>query len=400
MQSMQHTTRPDLRLLALAFLFVFTIHTPRASAHAWMIRHGYTTCATCHVDPSGGSLLTQYGRAQGGLLMTQRWGESDETAVRRGEFLFGTTHLPGTVTLGGDFRGAAMLTSVDGQHVQARALLMQADLAGAVAVGRFRAQASLGFATDGAFAAAIAGGEGARLVSRSHWVGVDLGSERQFLLRVGRINIPYGIRSIEHTLFARRDTHSDVNVSQQHGVALAYTGTKFRGEVMAILGNYQIRPDAYRERGYAGFLEFAPTDRLALGVSSSVTHAAADLTTQNPMLRQAHGGFVRYSPATWLVLSAEGDYVKHDEPSHHTHGMAAYVQADVEPMQGLHFIATAEMRNGDVRALPYSVGGWASVAWFFLPHADVRLDTIIQSIAVPFARVRAEAAVLQLHFYL
>ena len=42
-----------------------------ASAHAypWMIRHDYTGCATCHADPSGAGLLTDYGRAQNVLLM-------------------------------------------------------------------------------------------------------------------------------------------------------------------------------------------------------------------------------------------------------------------------------------------------------------------------------------------
>ncbi len=32
---------------------------------------------------------------------------------------------------------------------------------------------------------------------------------------------------------------------------------KLRFEVMAIAGNYQIEPDAYRERGYSGYVEFA-----------------------------------------------------------------------------------------------------------------------------------------------
>lgn len=397
-------TRPTLSHLALAVLTLVAVQslaTPRAEAYGWMIRHGYTGCATCHTDPSGGGLLTPYGRAQGSLLMMQRWGGTDdETAVRQGQFLFGSVHLPTSVTMGGDFRGGAVVTSIDGQSAQARAILMQADVAMAVTSGRFRAQGSVGFASDGAFAAAIVGGEDARLVSRSHWVGVDLGAQRRVLLRAGRINVPFGIRSIEHTLYVRRDTHSDINVSQQHGVSLAFTGNKVRGELMAILGNYQIRPDRYRERGYAGFLEYAPTERLALGVSSELTHANADLTTQNAVLRQAHGAYVRYAPSELVVLTAEADFLMRNDAGRHSQGMAGYVQADFEPMRGLHFIGTMEARDADTKNLPYSYGGWASVAWFFAPHADVRLDGVMQSVAVPFARVRAEALVLNLHFYL
>ena len=45
----------------LSALFVL-LSSGRAQAYPWMIKHGYTNCATCHADPSGGELLTAYGR--------------------------------------------------------------------------------------------------------------------------------------------------------------------------------------------------------------------------------------------------------------------------------------------------------------------------------------------------
>ena len=51
-------------LVALLWLLVGPAH-----AHSWMIREGYATCAECHLDPSGGGLLTDYGRAQSEILM-------------------------------------------------------------------------------------------------------------------------------------------------------------------------------------------------------------------------------------------------------------------------------------------------------------------------------------------
>jgi nicotinamide mononucleotide transporter PnuC len=36
---------------------------------------------------------------------------------------------------------------------------------------------------------------------------------------------------------------------QQHGVAVAYSGERVRGEILGIAGNYQIQPDDYRQRG-------------------------------------------------------------------------------------------------------------------------------------------------------
>ena len=48
-----------------------------AQAYPFMIRHGYTQCATCHTDPSGGTLLNEYGRAQSELLLSSIYGGGD-----------------------------------------------------------------------------------------------------------------------------------------------------------------------------------------------------------------------------------------------------------------------------------------------------------------------------------
>jgi len=379
----------------------------RAHAYSWMIRHGYTNCATCHVDPSGGSLLTPYGRAQGVLLMTSRYGATDdEAAVKQGELLFGAFDVPAALQLGGDVRGALLATSIGGGPVEGRGILMQADLQAGVRLDRFRAAGSLGFAAAGAFAASVVGNDEARMVSRTHWLGVALGADDEFLLRAGRINVPYGVRTIEHTAWIRKDTRSDINVSQQHGVALSYNGTAWRGEVMAILGNYQISPDAYRERGYSAYIELTPSEHIAFGVSSLVTHANTDLQLQTALWRQAHGAFVRYSPVQWLVLLAEADFLMYSQPEHNAFGVSVWTQADFEPTQGLHLIATVEGSDRDAGTQGLSMGGWAGVAWFFLPHVDVRIDGVLQSVAIPGApgssalRVTAESVIAQLHVYL
>src|ERR671910_1173384 len=52
-----------------------------AQAYTWMIRHGYAGCVTCHADPSGGELLTPYGRVQGDLVLRMRYGKDDVSAA-------------------------------------------------------------------------------------------------------------------------------------------------------------------------------------------------------------------------------------------------------------------------------------------------------------------------------
>jgi hypothetical protein len=54
-----------LRLAFALVLFEAVVLSPRlAQAYPRMIRRDYTGCATCHVDPSGGDVLTEYGAAQ------------------------------------------------------------------------------------------------------------------------------------------------------------------------------------------------------------------------------------------------------------------------------------------------------------------------------------------------
>ncbi|WP_394829146.1 hypothetical protein [Pendulispora albinea] len=386
-----------------------------AHAYAWMIRHEYTSCAQCHADPSGGSLLTPYGRAQGEILLqsqyTRRAEDAEPTKLK--DFLWGLVPVPEpTLLLGGDVRNMYLAARRKGENgpavTDSRIIVMQADFTAQVAVDRVRANASIGFDHRGAAPNNITHRNEDNLISRVHWVGVDLGEEKQWLLRAGRMNIPFGIRQIEHTLFARDLTRTTTQKHQQHGVALAYNGDSIRGEVMAILGNFQLNPDRYRERGYAGYIEWAPFTTLALGVSSQVAHASRDVGVGTELTRQAHGVFVRGVPIKQLVLTGEADFLLNMQPrsqvpqgtKNTNFGFASYVQGDYEPWQGLHFLLTGELKRDAIDPTGWSYGGWASAAWFFAPHADVRIDGIQQHLATGNSSVSASSFLAQLHLYL
>ena len=48
--------------IAVSFLVLMTAHATSARASPTMIRLGYSDCATCHVSPQGGGMLTTYGK--------------------------------------------------------------------------------------------------------------------------------------------------------------------------------------------------------------------------------------------------------------------------------------------------------------------------------------------------
>ena len=84
---MPHALRRSSALLTLLLVLFFS-HS--AHAYSWMIRRGYTACNTCHSDPSGSGLLTEYGRAQSDELLRTHYGKaSGETSPLAGfETLF------------------------------------------------------------------------------------------------------------------------------------------------------------------------------------------------------------------------------------------------------------------------------------------------------------------------
>ena len=334
-----------IALVALPLLALFA--PKQAHAYAWMIKRGYPSCPACHADPSGGELLTAYGRMISTLTLSTDWsgsggsgrndngferkitlrrpesfaagakaagddkakaaatGDKDEPvtleddapadgaakadAPKEGEakaeeekpaeeapapaassssdsgdskfpnFMFGLFDLPDWLLLGGAYRHMNILPLSGSSKF--RTFPMMLDVYGMAQFGGFRVGGSIGgvrVAAGSPYArrAQITANQGNQwnLISRTHYIGYDILPE--LTVRAGRLNLPFGVRIPEHTMWVRQSTNTDRESSQEHGVAFAYIDEKLRGELMGIAGNYQVNPDKYRNRGYSGYLEY------------------------------------------------------------------------------------------------------------------------------------------------
>src|SRR5688572_8923950 len=274
------TMRGPLRVLLLLCAVFVVLATPaRADAYTWMIRHQYSGCGVCHADPTGGEVLTPYGREQSDLLLRMRWDgkKAEEAEPSKAAGFLGLVELHDPLMLGGSLR---MATTVKDGDI--RPFPMQMDLYGQFRVGSFFAGGSAGLSkvavgSPHARSAQITTGQGDQFnaISRNHYLGMDF-ADGAYTARLGRLNLPFGIRIPEHTMWVREGTRTDRESDQQHGVALAYGSEQLRAEGMVILGNYQVNPDMFRERGYAFFVELMVATRSAFGVSSLYTLAKRD----------------------------------------------------------------------------------------------------------------------------
>ncbi len=382
------------------------VFAPPAAAYPWTITHNYASCAACHVDPSGAGQITAYGRGMSDLLV--RWHanasdfDSGEPSPTAG-LLFGLLTPPDWLNLGGNVRGGGMLLDAGGKILPVP-LVMALDGTATIEVGPVVAHAALGYGVRNVGPAVVvspnAGPDNA-LVSREHWIGLKL-FDGAMELRAGRMPLPFGLRINEHTAFVRDYTRTNGDVQQQHGVSLWFGNEVLRGEIMAIAGNYQIRPDAVRERGYSGYLEIDAVERLGFGVSSLATYATRDINTNVATFRQAHGAFVRWGALDSLAVMAEGDALLTSHDGVTDVGGAGWLTADYEPFVGIHVMPALEaLYTGDgTQSLP-TMGVWLSGAWYVLPHTELRLDGIYHETFPAGGTATGDVVgLVQLHFFL
>jgi hypothetical protein len=392
--------------LILMTLGVLLSCSGRAHAYAWMIKHGFSKCGSCHTDPSGGETLTKMGRAQSERLLS--WGGEAATAPSpSAQFLFGWMDEPESVRLGGSYRHLLLYSAaVEGVPSTFRQFPMQLDVYGSGTLGSFVLGGSLGVARGIEGSAHVRGaqlnrepGKGLIVLSRSHYVGLWL--QPDTLLRVGRLNLPFGIRIPEHTMWAREATRTDRESDQQHGASLTYSRGRWRTDAMLVIGNFQLNPDRFRERGYAVSLEYLLNPTLAIGGSTLLTRAEEDaLTRVDGSIRYVHGLNGRWGVSPKVSVLGELDILKEQGRKL---GFTGFTQADYEPLRGLHLMLTGELLDqgqldrDDVLPVRGAgaarYGAWISVAWFFATHFDLRIDAVMRQDDVFHGQA-------QLHMYL
>src|SRR5205807_1331922 len=103
------TPRGVLSVLLGAIAVAWVLFSVReAHAYGFMIRHDYGGCIQCHADPSGGGLLTTYGRMQSETLLRTRYGKQNEDEEPTlGNFAWGLYKADekDTFLAGADLRG-------------------------------------------------------------------------------------------------------------------------------------------------------------------------------------------------------------------------------------------------------------------------------------------------------
>ena len=252
-------------------------------------------------------------------------------------------------------------------------MLIQADAAAGISVGWFRASGSLGYPDkDGSprpSPAARATGSLAPAHSAPPLARTTSSSS------AGRMNLPFGLRIIEHTSFVRAATGR--TSTPPSSTACRSRGTSKAGGPRPWPSSELPGPAGRRPRARRRVLVERIDTNAAVGLSGLLTHQGYDPSVAAAAFRHAYGGFARYSPVKPLVVMAEADLlVRSPKAAPIDVGTTALLQLDFEPTQGVHVAGTGELLTNAIGNEGLSAGAWASAFWFFLPHLDVRTDLV------------------------
>jgi hypothetical protein len=201
---------------------VLLLGAASVGAEPMFLSKQYNRCTSCHYSPTGGGLLTPYGRSLSRQELSTT-GRSDPSAPPpakgKGEesFLWGA--LGGTlgpVDLGIDVRPSHLSLDLGGPTSDSRDFLMTADL--------LAAWRSHGFTVYGEVGRKPAiGQERAGVYSYEHWVGYESAGGLGF--RAGRFFPAYGVRLADHTAYSRLPLGFD-KYDQDYALEVSHTGER------------------------------------------------------------------------------------------------------------------------------------------------------------------------------
>ncbi|HEX2730520.1 MAG TPA: hypothetical protein VHM70_02910 [Polyangiaceae bacterium] len=334
--------------------------TGNAHAYPQYIGRGDLDCSECHYSPTGGGLTNSWGRMSREATFggdTDSWpGHSDATGYRN-------SHAQLQFDVGADVRMLPLVMTEPGGPSAAVFLPMLEELGGVAAYGPAKVYATL----TGRKGPPSTGG----LVpfSREHWLGFTLNPT--WTLRTGRLVLPFGVRSPDHTQYVREDFGFGP-WGQDYGAEVDAVTSSFSFSAAAFAGD--LIADAPRRQQRGGVLRGTLTldERAIVGVSVLGAHSQARDRGAGSLfgsVRLWSAGYVLAELAVQQQRATEGSGKLTTIANFERAGWFVLPELDVFAELGYRGIS----ENGQLAKARYALGAnWQATHWFeFLPQVMV-----------------------------
>lgn len=364
-------------------IFFFCIFAAQLSLKAYaypeLSRHGYTNCTSCHLSPSGGGLLTPYGRELSKEILST-WAKDGEQY-----FAYGKLSTDEKTLLGAYVRGLQAIRDDKNTQV-ARAILMQADaelgynekkwaIAGTIGRQEIRS----GQKADG------------RVFSRRHYFLYR--SNDALAFRIGKFLHFYGLNDANHNLYVRKDLNFGFD-TETYNFEASYLGDSWAAYITYINGPLSDQYSPLKERAATASMSYFFNERQKIGMS--IYRGEDDLNK-----RLVAGPWLILSLAQKVYLLSEFNWqfknIKATQAKQN--GYVTSHRLNYEWMQGLISFLSFDKKylnsndpNSEQNA--YGIG----VQFFPRPHFE--LVTSWQKEELINAKSTSDLYWLMLHFYL
>lgn len=368
-----------MRMSQYLVLFLLVLSLPQG---VWgfpeMVRHGYSNCISCHVSPTGGGVLTQYGRELSREVLSSRGSEGES------DFAYRAVRPPSWLNLGGDLRGMGYYRDTP-RFSQGQLTLMQADLEAAMTYKKLTAVGTLGYQNSPRIPSIKDS-----LISRRHYLNYRPTDELS--IRAGRFQAAYGINLPDHAVTTKRGLGWNES-TETYNFETAWIGELFNLYVTGVLG----RPDApelNREQGVAMVSSVSFDNSSKVGMS--YFYGANSLGGRH---LTGPFGVLGFSPHFFLLVEFDFQSLRSSSFSVNSQfGFVNYQRLDYEFVQGFHGYLTQELSrlnfsDSDSLSKIFGIG----IQYFPRPHFELNLSWQIQTHALRVGY--ADFAFLMLHFY-
>jgi hypothetical protein len=240
-----------------------------AWAYPDFISYGYKACITCHFNGMGGGPLNDYGRALFATEITAADASVSEDQLSNESGFLGATEIPWWIRPGAKFRGMFLKSRLeDSKNSTDRIIPMQLTFSTAFLLDQ-RADTvimtTVDYVPTPSRFASTNEKKPMSLVNKEYYLRQQL--TKGYILYVGLMDKPYGIRQPDHTAFSRGFDQFGLNHNDQtHGVTLQMNFDKIELFGNAFIGNLNQETDL-RQKGFSLATEYTLEKDFVVGAS-------------------------------------------------------------------------------------------------------------------------------------
>jgi hypothetical protein len=316
------------------------------NAHAFpeMIRHNYPNCIACHEAPSGGGLLTPYGRTISHSVLST-WGGEKEARPFYGAF--DNKYTQSWLNIGGDVRALQLHTNSK-TMMQGMFIRMQTGVEAAVKYKQFKAVSFFGKQEAGNMV---------RGKSIRHFLMYQPTDE--ISVRVGRFIPNFGLNIPEHILATRRGLGFDQGTERDQIEGM------WNGEKLNVSGSFsktvKTEQKKTQENAFTAQVNYVVYDTYRLGFNTWFGN-------EKQKTREIYGvnAVLGFTEKLYYLSEFDLQYGFDNK-----RGLFHFSKLGYEIVKGFHLLALEEYRKTDLKNEKTLLNAHGlGFQWFPRPHFD------------------------------